>query len=123
MQRDRKMHPRWWLWPREARAAHGAHHPQIPPDDLKASRIAEGRLVEKTCDSGADLTLEGPAALRVEPRLASWRDRLGDATGVTPVLAGSGSTWFVDGAFPGEGRVVTRTTPAREARRGRSESE
>ena len=50
-----------------------------------------------------------PAALAVEPRLAEWRDRLGDATGETPVLAGSGSTWFVEGAFPGDGRVVTRT--------------
>lgn len=50
-----------------------------------------------------------PAALAVEPRLATWRDRLGDATGATPVLAGSGSTWFVEGAFPGEGRLVTRT--------------
>jgi len=47
-----------------------------------------------------------PAALVVEPRLAAWRDRLGDATGRTPVLAGSGSTWFVDGAFPGDDRVV-----------------
>ena len=50
-----------------------------------------------------------PAALAVEPRLAEWRDRLGDATGHVPTLAGSGSTWFVEGAFPGEGRVVTRT--------------
>jgi 4-diphosphocytidyl-2-C-methyl-D-erythritol kinase len=50
-----------------------------------------------------------PAALAVEPRLAEWRDRLGDATGQTPVLAGSGSTWFVEGAFPGEGRIVART--------------
>ena len=50
-----------------------------------------------------------PAALAVEPRLGGWSDRLADATGRTPVLAGSGSTWFVEGAFPGEGRVVTRT--------------
>ena len=50
-----------------------------------------------------------PAALRLEPRLAEWRDRLGDATGRTPILAGSGSTWFVEGSFPGDGRVVTRT--------------
>lgn len=49
------------------------------------------------------------AALAVEPRLAEWRDRLGDATGLTPVLAGSGSTWFVEGSHPGEGRVVART--------------
>jgi 4-diphosphocytidyl-2-C-methyl-D-erythritol kinase len=47
-----------------------------------------------------------PAALRVEPRLALWRDRLGDATGSQPVLAGSGSTWFVPGEHAGERRVV-----------------
>ena len=50
-----------------------------------------------------------PAAVSVEPRLLSWRDQLGDATGLVPRLAGSGSTWFVEGAFPGEDRVVTRT--------------
>lgn len=53
-----------------------------------------------------------PAALRVEPRLAAFRDALGDSTGEVPVLAGSGSTWFVPGAHPGRGRVVTRTVPA-----------
>ncbi len=53
-----------------------------------------------------------PAALAVEPRLAIWRDRLGDLTGQTPVLAGSGSTWFVEGAFSGEQLVVARTTGA-----------
>lgn len=50
-----------------------------------------------------------PAALVVEPELAVWRDRLGDATGETPVLAGSGSTWFVPGAHRGQGRVVVHT--------------
>jgi 4-diphosphocytidyl-2-C-methyl-D-erythritol kinase len=53
-----------------------------------------------------------PAALTVEPGLARWRDRLGDATGQTPVLAGSGSTWYVEGDHPGEGRVVVRSVPA-----------
>lgn len=52
------------------------------------------------------------AALAVEPELARWRDRLGEATGRTPVLAGSGSTWFVEGDFPGDDRVVVRTLPA-----------
>jgi 4-diphosphocytidyl-2-C-methyl-D-erythritol kinase len=47
-----------------------------------------------------------PAALAVEPRLGEWRDRLADATALEPVLAGSGSTWFVAGAHPGDGRVV-----------------
>ncbi|MCU1354485.1 MAG: ispE [Acidimicrobiales bacterium] len=50
-----------------------------------------------------------PAALAVEPQLAEWRDRLADATGEQPVLAGSGSTWYVPGAFPGPGRIVART--------------
>ena len=54
--------------------------------------------------------LEG-AALVVAPELAAWRDDLASATGVVPVLAGSGSTWFVEGAFPAAGRVV-RTLPA-----------
>lgn len=51
------------------------------------------------------------AALVVEPRLAEWRDRLAAATGATPILAGSGSTWFVVGEHPDAGTVV-RTTPA-----------
>ena len=38
-----------------------------------------------------------PAAIMVEPELARWRDRIGDACGRTPVLAGSGATWFVHG--------------------------
>lgn len=56
-----------------------------------------------------------PAALTVEPELGRWRDQLGEATGVTPVLAGSGSTWWVPGAFPDvPGAVVVRTVcPAR----------
>jgi len=52
-----------------------------------------------------------PAALVVAPALARWRDQLGDATGLTPVLAGSGSTWFVEGAHDGAGFVVVRTCP------------
>ena len=38
-----------------------------------------------------------PAALAVEPRLARWRDRIGELAGEPPVLAGSGATWFVSG--------------------------
>jgi 4-diphosphocytidyl-2-C-methyl-D-erythritol kinase len=48
-----------------------------------------------------DPRLEGPnaltsAALAVEPRLGPWRDALGEWAGSEPVLAGSGSTWFVE---------------------------
>ncbi len=38
------------------------------------------------------------AALAVRPDLARWRDCLAEATGKTPLLAGSGSTWFVEGS-------------------------
>ncbi len=74
------------------------------------------RLVYQTWDqlggtgSGGPNDLEA-AARRVEPRLVAWRDRLGAATGETPVLAGSGSTWFVPGAYPGEDRVVVTPVP------------
>ena len=53
-----------------------------------------------------------PAAIAVEPRLARLRDELAEATGLRPRLAGSGSTWFVDGAHPAPGRKVVQTTPA-----------
>jgi len=52
-----------------------------------------------------------PAALVVAPDLARWRDRLGDATGQTPVMAGSGSTWFVEGEHLGTDLVIVHTIP------------
>ncbi len=67
-----------------------------------------------TGENGNDLE---PAALTVEPGLQSWKDRLGNATGVEPRLAGSGCTWFVEGAFPevpaaGASVFVTHTVPS-----------
>ena len=59
-------------------------------------------LVYRAFDEvGPPVGSEGPvndlerAALAVEPRLARARDVLADATGRRPVLAGSGSTWYV----------------------------
>ncbi|MEO5973953.1 MAG: 4-(cytidine 5'-diphospho)-2-C-methyl-D-erythritol kinase [Ilumatobacteraceae bacterium] len=59
------------------------------------------------------------AALVVEPRLANWRDKISAATGLTPTLAGSGSTWWIYGAhhrladeLPGAMVLVTKTSPA-----------
>ncbi|MDQ1361157.1 MAG: 4-diphosphocytidyl-2-C-methyl-D-erythritol kinase [Acidimicrobiaceae bacterium] len=40
--------------------------------------------------------LEAPAVI-VEPRLAAWRDRFAEVSGARPLLAGSGSTWFLEG--------------------------
>lgn len=48
-------------------------------------------------DNGNDLE---PAAIHVEPLLAEWRDRIREACGVRPTLAGSGATWFVPGHHP-----------------------
>jgi 4-diphosphocytidyl-2-C-methyl-D-erythritol kinase len=62
-------------------------------------------------DHGNDLE---PAALAAYPALASFRDRLAADTGARPRLAGSGSTWFVEGAFPGPGRVVATTIAGTE---------
>ena len=61
------------------------------------------RMGGPTGPNGNDLE---PAAVAAVPELARWRDRLGNATGETPMLAGSGGTWFVEGAHPGAGRVV-----------------
>jgi len=59
-------------------------------------------------DHGNDLE---PAAVDLVPELVRWRDELADATGQRPRLAGSGSTWFVEGEYPGGGRQVVRTVP------------
>jgi 4-diphosphocytidyl-2-C-methyl-D-erythritol kinase len=60
-------------------------------------------------ENGNDLE---PAALHLVPELATARDELAAASGHIPRLAGSGSTWFVEGAFPGGNRVVVRTADA-----------
>jgi len=63
-----------------------------------------------------------PAALVAEPRLLRVRDRITDAAGTAPLLAGSGSTWFLRGhyewlaeALPESTVVLTRTVSARTA--------
>ena len=57
-------------------------------------------------ENGNDLE---PAALHAYPALAEHRDFLGSATGQQPRLAGSGSTWFVEGAYEGPGLVIAHT--------------
>jgi 4-diphosphocytidyl-2-C-methyl-D-erythritol kinase len=70
-----------------------------------------------TADGQNDLE---PAALVVVPRLARWRDLIGDRIGTAPVLAGSGATWFAEGTHgdaladlvdEGATVVVARTVP------------
>lgn len=66
-----------------------------PPFGVSTARVyaAWDDLGGPSADGPNDLE---PAALAVEPRLAAWRDALGDVTGTRPILAGSGSTWFVE---------------------------
>lgn len=82
-----------------------------PPVPCPTGRIYQrwDELGGPSGEAGNDLE---PAALSVAPELARWRDELGDATGQCPRLAGSGSTWFVEGDHPGQGRRVARTVPA-----------
>ena len=82
----------------------------IPPVPVSTPAVyrAWDALGGPAAADGSVNDLEAPA-LAVEPALAEWRDLLGEATGVRPQLAGSGGTWFVEGAFPGGGRIVART--------------
>ena len=83
--------------------------PPLPVDTAEVYRSWDA-MGGPSADAGSVNDLE-PAALTVVAELAEWRDRLATATGARPQLAGSGGTWFVEGPFPGEGRIVARTVP------------
>jgi 4-diphosphocytidyl-2-C-methyl-D-erythritol kinase len=69
---------------------------------------------------GSDINHLEFAALVVEPRLVEWRERFQEWTGLIPVLAGSGATWFVEGQHKeppqdelrGARWIVAKTVPA-----------
>lgn len=77
----------------------------LPPFGVDTAAVYRAWDGEPNHDGPNELAA---AALHTEPRLAAWRDALGDLTGGEPQLAGSGSTWFVEGA-PGE--VGTEDAP------------
>lgn len=83
----------------------------VPPLHCSTAEVYAtwDRLGGPVGEHGNDLEA---AALAVAPELGRWRDRLGDASGRRPRLAGSGSTWWVDGEYPGAGRLIARTVPA-----------
>ena len=86
----------------------------IPPLAVStpAAYRAWDELGMPTADGPNDLE---PAALVVEPALVRWRDRIREAAGEAPTLAGSGATWFLRGhhqlfdAMPDAQVVLTRT--------------
>ena len=87
----------------------------VPPVPVSTPLVyrAWDALGGPAASDGALNDLEAPA-LVVAPELEEWRDRLARVSGRRPQLAGSGGTWFVEGEFPGEGRIVARTVRARE---------
>jgi len=80
----------------------------IPPFSCSTVEVYEhwDRIGGPRGDNGNDLE---PAVLDLYPELEKWRDQLGEASGVSPRLAGSGSTWFVEGSFPQKGHHVVST--------------
>ncbi len=84
----------------------------IPPVAVSTPLVyrAWDELGGPAASEGSVNDLERPA-LMVAPELAEWRDRLAETSGRRPQLAGSGGTWFVEGACPGDGRIVARTVP------------
>jgi len=55
-----------------------------------------------------------PAAVHIYPELERWRDRIAQACGVEPTLAGSGATWFVVGKHEEALARLARTEPGSE---------
>jgi 4-diphosphocytidyl-2-C-methyl-D-erythritol kinase len=76
----------------------------VPPFGVDTARVyAAWDELAGTDDSDGPRNALTEAALRVEPRLAAWRDALGEHCGRVPRLAGSGSTWFTEESAPDAG--------------------
>jgi 4-diphosphocytidyl-2-C-methyl-D-erythritol kinase len=72
----------------------------IPPFGINTARVYATWDDQGGADRSDSANALTDAALTVEPRLARWRDALGDLVGLQPTLAGSGSTWFVESGLP-----------------------
>jgi len=69
----------------------------IPPLHVSTPAVYKAwDSLDETSRRGEVNDLE-PAAIVVQPALARWRDRIREASGQSPVLAGSGATWFLRG--------------------------
>jgi 4-diphosphocytidyl-2-C-methyl-D-erythritol kinase len=76
----------------------------VPPFGVTTAKVyAAWDALPEEDQAGEEGNALTTAALRVEPRLLAWRDALGALTGRSPVLAGSGSTWFVEDGGPATG--------------------
>jgi len=81
----------------------------LPPFGMATAGVyrAWDELGGPTGEHGNDLE---PAAVHVDERLGEWCRRIEAATGSRPTLAGSGSTWFLDGDHA---YATTTLAPAR----------
>ena len=85
----------------------------VPPMSVSSQRVyvAWDHLGGPHSDGDNDLE---PAAISAFPELATWRDRIREAAGIAPTLAGSGATWFLRGHHTLDvaltDAVVVRTT-------------
>jgi 4-diphosphocytidyl-2-C-methyl-D-erythritol kinase len=91
----------------------------LPPFGVETARVYRAWDDDPGPEGTNALTA---AALAVEPRLGPWRDALEEWAGSEPVLAGSGSTWFVEGgaqagrSVPDELRIGSETARLVRAR-------
>lgn len=92
----------------------------LPPFGVNTAAVYKAYdQMDAKASTSAINHLEAPA-IAVEPRLVRWRDRFAEWTGTAPILAGSGSTWFVDGSHeaPSEAElagcrwIVAQTVPS-----------
>ena len=89
----------------------------VPPISVSSQRVyvAWDHLGGPRSDGHNDLE---PAAIVAFHELAVWRDRIREAAGIAPALAGSGATWFLrghhdlDAAVPDAVVVRTTTVPS-----------
>lgn len=86
----------------------------VPPFGVSTPKVYQAWDALAPADRHGDVNDLETAALVVEPRLVRWRDRIREAAGVAPTLAGSGATWFVHGhhdiAEALSGATVLQTT-------------
>jgi 4-diphosphocytidyl-2-C-methyl-D-erythritol kinase len=73
----------------------------LPPMSMDTAAVYrawdENRVHDGARGPGAPGNDLEQAAVAVAPRLAAWRDHLAGVCGSRPRLAGSGSTWFLEG--------------------------
>jgi len=82
----------------------------IPPLHVSTPKVYQAWDAMSGQRSDGPNDLES-AAIHVEPELARWRDRIREVTGDSPVLAGSGATWFVADPLSDRGRRLREALP------------